>query len=98
MYQQMNYLLLEESINFTLKFTLILLQHVSVLDHRQGAYSCALLKLYYVKIDKSIKTIYVVNVYWFYQLQHNITLARRRCMLPEDGQEPKHVVAELIEF
>jgi hypothetical protein len=50
MYKQMHYLLLENSINvFTLKFTLILLQHVSVLDHRQGAYTCALLKLYCVE-------------------------------------------------
>jgi hypothetical protein len=50
MYQQMRYLLLKKSIKvFTLKFTLIPLQHVSVLDQRQGAHTCALLKLYYVK-------------------------------------------------
>jgi hypothetical protein len=50
MYQQMHYLLLESLQKvFTIKLTLLLLQHVSVLDHRQGAYSCALLKLYYVK-------------------------------------------------
>jgi hypothetical protein len=43
--------LLEESIKvFTIKFTLILLQRVSVLDHRQAAYSCALLKLCYVML------------------------------------------------
>jgi hypothetical protein len=44
MYQQMHYLLLEESIKvFTLNFTLILLQHVLVLDHHQAAYSCYVL-------------------------------------------------------
>jgi hypothetical protein len=54
MYQQMQYSLSVESmIVFTLKFTLFLLQHVSVIDHRQGAYTCALLKLNYVGHFKS---------------------------------------------
>jgi len=42
LYQQMHYLLnLEKVLKLTLKFALIMLLHVSVYDHHQGAFIAA---------------------------------------------------------
>ena len=49
----------EKSLKFTLKFTLSLLQHVSVYDHHQGAYVRAWLNLYQKSVN--VKSLHAMR-------------------------------------
>ena len=77
-------------LKFTLKFQLKLLLHVSVYDHHQGSSHLNLAKV--TSIKKVIRNDVLLPTIFFI----NVTLARPKCKLPDDGCRPKHVGVVLI--
>ena len=78
-----------------------MLLHVSVCDHHQGACTWAWLKLQLLRMfgkNMSLCTcsgvaVHVHNYVFLPNFLTNVTLARPKYKLPDDGHTPKHVAA-----